>query len=116
MKPYAGRRIRTRLRRAPTALLLSALGACSFAPHYEPPATVAAPAAYQELGDWKPADAAVAARTEWWKDFQDPALDWLQGGSGKAARGARRYPHRARRPVSDAQHRRQPHPLPHLAQ
>ncbi len=68
----------TRMPRAPAALLLSALGACSFAPHYEPPATVAAPATYQEMGDWKPADAATVPRTEWWKEFQDPALDSLE--------------------------------------
>ena len=56
-----------------------ALAGCSFAPHYERPASPAPGDAYKELGDWKiaaPAD--EAARGAWWTMFQDEELDSLE--------------------------------------
>jgi len=54
------------------------LSACSFAPTYKVPDSVAAPAAYKE-GDWKQAQPEDAQnRGNWWELFQDPALNALQ--------------------------------------
>ncbi len=61
------------------ALLIAALCACSLAPHYERPATAAAPASYKEAGNWKlssPAD--TSWRGHWWTMFHDPDLDALE--------------------------------------
>jgi len=56
-----------------------ALAACSFAPRYSTPTPPSPPPAqFQE--EWKtsaPADA--DSRGEWWKVFQDPTLDALEG-------------------------------------
>ena len=60
-----------------TSLVL--LSGCAVGPKYHPPA-VQAPPAYKELGDWKPAqpnDQNLGG--EWWKIFQDPQLDALEG-------------------------------------
>jgi len=58
-----------------------ALAACSFAPRYSTPTPpTPPPAQYRETGDWKqsaPADSAT--RGEWWKIFNDPMLDALEG-------------------------------------
>jgi NodT family efflux transporter outer membrane factor (OMF) lipoprotein len=70
------------IRLAPAALLLGAAAACSFAPRYAPPVSVAVPAAYGELGEWKPVDAAGEPRGEWWQAFEDPALDSLEARIG----------------------------------
>jgi NodT family efflux transporter outer membrane factor (OMF) lipoprotein len=59
--------------------LAGACGACSLAPHYQRPATASPPAAYQELDGWKiaaPSDR--EPKGEWWKIYQDPALDTLE--------------------------------------
>jgi NodT family efflux transporter outer membrane factor (OMF) lipoprotein len=59
--------------------LAGACGACSLAPHYQRPATASPPAAYQELDGWKiaaPSDR--EPKGEWWKIYQDPALDALE--------------------------------------
>jgi NodT family efflux transporter outer membrane factor (OMF) lipoprotein len=60
-------------------LIACALGGCSLAPAYHVPPTAPAPAAYRELGDWKPAAPADATpRGAWWEMFGDPALDALE--------------------------------------
>lgn len=64
------------------ALLVVMLGisACSFAPVYKTPDSPAPSPTYKESGDWKaaePSDGQV--RGPWWKLFQDPALDQLEG-------------------------------------
>jgi NodT family efflux transporter outer membrane factor (OMF) lipoprotein len=54
------------------------LTACVVGPKYHPPAAQA-PAAYKEVGDWKPAqpnDENLGG--SWWKIFQDPQLDALE--------------------------------------
>ena len=55
-----------------------ALAACSVGPDYQrPPA--AAPAAYKESADWKPATPKVAASGQpWWSIYDDPTLDHLE--------------------------------------
>ncbi|WP_298670341.1 efflux transporter outer membrane subunit [uncultured Sphingomonas sp.] len=61
---------------AAAALLLAG---CSMAPAYRVPTTVAIPASFKEAPGWgvaKPDDA--AARGEWWRLFNDPALDALE--------------------------------------
>ena len=56
-----------------------ALSACSFAPAYKTPDSAPPAAAYQEAGEWKPAQPADAqARGAWWAIFQDPALDGFE--------------------------------------
>ena len=60
--------------------VLAALGGCSLAPHYARPSMPDPPPVYKETADWKlatPADA--VPRGEWWKMFQDPQLDALEG-------------------------------------
>jgi NodT family efflux transporter outer membrane factor (OMF) lipoprotein len=54
------------------------LTGCVVGPKYHPPA-VQAPAAYKEVGDWKPAqpnDQSLGGT--WWTIFQDPQLDALE--------------------------------------
>src|SRR5579864_1899389 len=56
-----------------------ALSACSFAPAYKTPDSAPPAAAYQEAGDWKPAQPADSqARGAWWAIFQDSTLDDLE--------------------------------------
>ena len=66
-------------RRAAIVALLGALCACSFAPPYKTPESVAVPQKYQENGDWQPAQPADAERRgAWWTLFQDATLDDLE--------------------------------------
>jgi NodT family efflux transporter outer membrane factor (OMF) lipoprotein len=59
--------------------LLVGLSACSFAPPYKVPESPPPSAAYQESGDWKPAEPADAQlRGAWWSVFHDPDLDTLE--------------------------------------
>jgi NodT family efflux transporter outer membrane factor (OMF) lipoprotein len=53
------------------------LGGCMVGPNYQrPPA--AAPAAYKEAGEWKPAQPSDAvSRGKWWEIFNDPKLNAL---------------------------------------
>jgi NodT family efflux transporter outer membrane factor (OMF) lipoprotein len=65
----------------PIAMLLATcgIGACSFAPAYKTPDSVAVTPAYRELGEWKtaePSDAEI--RGPWWIVFKDPSLDQLE--------------------------------------
>jgi NodT family efflux transporter outer membrane factor (OMF) lipoprotein len=73
---------RNALRRSRTALaapLLTTLAACSLAPPYRVPETPAPPSAYQELGSWQPAQPLdERPKGEWWRSFDDPALDALE--------------------------------------
>ncbi|MFW2830618.1 efflux transporter outer membrane subunit [Sphingomonas sp. ID0503] len=63
--------------RALLPLLL--LGACSMAPKYERPATVAIPASFKEAPGWQPASPQDAAlRGDWWTLFDDPVLSDLE--------------------------------------
>ncbi len=66
--------------RAVAALALAGVScACSLAPRYQRPTTAPPPAGYQELDGWKiaaPAD--LAPKGQWWKIYQDPALDGLE--------------------------------------
>lgn len=67
------------LGRLSAAVWLMALSACSFAPAYKTPDSVAAAATYKESGDWKPAEPADAqVRGPWWNMFQDPVLDGIE--------------------------------------
>ena len=56
---------------------IAMLAACTVGPNYVRP-PVAAPAAYKEAGNWKPAEPRDDAhRGKWWDIFQDPMLDTL---------------------------------------
>jgi len=71
----------------PAVLLLAgAMTACSFAPHYRTPDSVAVPPAYQEAGGWQLVDASrpAAAHTDWWRAYGDPQLDALEARIGDA--------------------------------
>ncbi|GAC1304244.1 MAG: efflux transporter outer membrane subunit [Steroidobacteraceae bacterium] len=60
-------------------LPIAALAACSFAPRYEVPATVAVPKEYQGAATWRlaqPRDATPRGR--WWTMFHDSGLDVLE--------------------------------------
>src|SRR5947209_2556681 len=60
------------------AICALVLSGCAVGPKYHPPA-MQAPAAYKEVGNWKPAqpnDQNLGG--EWWKIFQDPQLDALE--------------------------------------
>ena len=60
------------------AIAVLQLTGCVVGPKYHPPA-LQAPAAYKEVGDWKPAqpnDQNLGG--EWWKIFQDTQLDVLE--------------------------------------
>jgi len=62
----------------PFAIVLLQLSGCAVGPKYHPPA-VETPAAYKELGNWKPAqpnDQNLGGT--WWTIFQDPQLDALE--------------------------------------
>jgi NodT family efflux transporter outer membrane factor (OMF) lipoprotein len=62
------------------------LQACSFAPHYRIPASVAPTPEYKEIDTgWKIAQPLDAGRKgEWWIIFNDPALDALETEAGEA--------------------------------
>ena len=66
-----------RLPVAPLALCLLMAG-CALAPP-EPPAPVAAPAAFKEAGPWQRATTQTPVPDAWWTLFQDPVLDDLEG-------------------------------------
>ena len=71
------------IRFAPLASLL--LGACSMAPAYKPPQTVA-PAAYKETAGWTAATPMDAEhRGDWWSAFNDPVLDDLETRAAAAS-------------------------------
>ena len=59
------------------ALVSVLLSACAAGPDYQRP-TVDTPAAFKELGDWKPAEPREPAADNWWLIFGDPVLDDLQ--------------------------------------
>ena len=63
-----------------SALVLAiALTACSFAPRYKVPETVATPVVYHESGTWKPAQPVDwQARGPWWTAFGDDDLNALE--------------------------------------
>ena len=62
-----------------SALLLSALTACSFAPVYKTPSSSPPAAVYQESGDWKAAQPLDSQdRGPWWTLFQDSQLNALE--------------------------------------
>ena len=60
-----------------SALVPVLLSACAAGPDYQRP-TVDTPAAFKELGDWKPAEPREPAADHWWTAFGDPVLDDLQ--------------------------------------
>jgi len=61
---------------ATTVALLFA--GCAVGPDYRRP-SVATPAAFREVGDWKPAEPAeTIARSKWWQAFNDPSLNELE--------------------------------------
>lgn len=67
-------------RLAAAALLggMAALGGCSMAPAYRPPA-IALPTSYKEAGSWVPAMPAGTEQTgPWWHQFGDATLDSLE--------------------------------------
>ena len=60
------------------------LSACAVGPDYVRP-TLPVPAAYKELGDWKPADPRPAASgLAWWRAYGDPVLERLESDAGAA--------------------------------
>ena len=62
-----------------TLTLIWSLTACSLAPAYKVPETAPAPGAYQESGDWQPAEPVDDQnRGAWWTLFQDSQLDRLE--------------------------------------
>ena len=62
-----------------------ALGACSLAPPYQPPATPLAQA-FREQGPWTPAQPADAQpRGQWWAMFDDPVLNDLEARAERAS-------------------------------
>lgn len=64
-----------------SAVLIPAtlLSACSFAPHYQRPATASIPASFKEAPGWRAATPSDAvARGAWWTLFNDPTLDTLE--------------------------------------
>lgn len=72
--------------RRPTAAVLAglaglaALGGCSLAPAYRPPA-IALPTSYKEAGTWVPvAPAGATPAGSWWHQFGDAKLDELEDG------------------------------------
>lgn len=73
-----------------SAVLLSGgLAACSLTPAYRAPPSVAPPpAAYKEAGEWKVAEPMDATpKGDWWKVFDDPRLDALEGRVAAANQG-----------------------------
>jgi NodT family efflux transporter outer membrane factor (OMF) lipoprotein len=70
-----------RLRLAIATCLCGALANCTLEPSYtKPPGSAEPPAAYQELGDWKPAQPADAqSRGAWWQAYHNAELDVLEG-------------------------------------
>ena len=68
-----------RLARACGITMALALGACAVGPAYTRPEPPAMPAAYKELGDWKPARPADdVVRGQWWEVYGDPTLSGLE--------------------------------------
>jgi NodT family efflux transporter outer membrane factor (OMF) lipoprotein len=68
-----------RPRAAALPLLIGTLAACSFAPTYKTPESAPAAEAYQEIGEWKPAQPADSVpRGLWWQAFHDAKLDALE--------------------------------------
>jgi NodT family efflux transporter outer membrane factor (OMF) lipoprotein len=66
-------------------LLIGTLTACSFAPVYKTPQSVAVPTAYKESAEWKTAEPLDNQnRGDWWAIFQDPQLDELEKKAGDA--------------------------------
>lgn len=63
-----------------TVLLLSGgLAACSLAPEYKKPETVAVPQSYKEIDGWKPAQPSEEqARGLWWQAYGDDELNALE--------------------------------------
>ena len=67
-----------RLRWIAPALALGSLAACEVGPDYQRP-TAPTPAAYKEIGGWKPSEPREAASgTAWWMIYGDPLLDDLE--------------------------------------
>lgn len=60
-----------------SALTCVLLSACAAGPDYKRP-TVDTPAAFKEIGNWKPAEPREPAADNWWAAFGDPVLDDLQ--------------------------------------
>jgi outer membrane protein, multidrug efflux system len=61
------------------AALTMLLCSCDMAPHYQVPATPAAPTAYKETGAWSPAAPGDEAdRSAWWRVVSDRDLDDLE--------------------------------------
>ncbi len=64
-----------------TSALFAAIfsGGCSVGPNYHRP-TVTTPSAYKELSGWKQAEPAdTLVKGGWWRAFNDPLLDTLEG-------------------------------------
>jgi NodT family efflux transporter outer membrane factor (OMF) lipoprotein len=62
----------------PVLTLAALLTGCNLAPDYHPP-LVQVPAAYKEVGPWRPAQPADALpRTTWWQLFGDDTLNRLE--------------------------------------
>ena len=74
---FTGQGVETENRMKRILFLVLLLAGCAVGPDYKRPA-VEAPAAYKELGDWKPAEPRdQEARGKWWTMFGDAQLDGL---------------------------------------
>ena len=60
-----------------SALVPALLSACAAGPDYQRP-SVDTPAAFKELGNWKPAEPREPAADKWWTAFGEPVLNDLQ--------------------------------------
>jgi NodT family efflux transporter outer membrane factor (OMF) lipoprotein len=70
---------------AATAVFLSVLSGCSFAPVYKTPSSAPPADAYAELGDWHKAEPQDDhSRGAWWEQFGDPQLNALEVKVGNA--------------------------------
>lgn len=67
------------------ALLALVANACSLAPAYKVPDSAPAADTYKEVGDWQPAaQLDHPVQGSWWRIFDDPALDALEGQASDA--------------------------------
>ncbi|HEY0595189.1 efflux transporter outer membrane subunit [Sphingopyxis sp.] len=77
--------MRARVVRLAVIAASALLGACSMAPAYRPPQTIA-PQDYKEVAGWTQATPLdTAARTAWWEAFNDPILNDLEIRAEKAS-------------------------------
>jgi NodT family efflux transporter outer membrane factor (OMF) lipoprotein len=76
--PQLEARVRKRVAGSICVLSMLLLAGCTVGPNYKRPAAEV-PAAYKEVGDWKPAQPSDEKLSgNWWEIFQDPQLNALE--------------------------------------